>query len=92
MLGFFGDKGNGRSFAVSGEPTGSGGLSESFEIRDGDLVGVSGFGFIIGATFISVFGVSTFIGNSTELAFFVGESGLGESNCGSPLLLLFGAS
>jgi hypothetical protein len=37
-LTFFGDNGIGRSFAVSGDSTDSGGRSESLEISEGDLV------------------------------------------------------
>jgi len=87
-----GERGWGRSFAVSGDSIVETVVLSGLDISLGDLMGVLGLTFGVGATFGSGFDSRGFTGISGELACFVGESGLGGSNCVSNLLLMLGTS
>lgn len=84
-----GESGEGRGFVVGREFTS---FSEIglLDFKEGDLAGVSGLGlFVLMLVGLAINSVG-FIEISTLLAFLVGDKGLGVSNFGSPLLLLFG--
>lgn len=88
---FLGDRGEGRNFAVLGESTGLS-VVGLLDFKDGDLAGVAGLGLGVWYSVDSGLESVVFIKISAALAFLVGDNGLGVSNLGSPLLLLFGES